>query len=83
MREAREDLTIDDLLSVNLLLRQPGHHVLAYCMLPVLDIRLWLEVRQLAQIILQKVGKGNICTESQIGGFNAPRENGELSFTSG
>ena len=82
MRKAREVLTIDDLLSVNLLLCQPCHHVLAYCMLPVLDIWLWLEVRQLAQIILQKVGK-DIGTEPQIGGLNAPKENRELSFTSG
>lgn len=44
-------LTIDDLLPVNLPLAQPGHHVLAHCVLPVLGIWLWLQVRQLAQIV--------------------------------
>lgn len=44
-------LTIDDLLPVNLPLAQSGHHVLAHCVLPVLGIWLWLQVRELAQIV--------------------------------
>lgn len=44
-------LTVDDLLPVNLSLVQPGHHVLAHGVLPVLSIWLWFQVRELAQII--------------------------------
>jgi len=77
----RQVLTIDDLLPVNFPLCQVCHHILAHCMLPVLDFWLWLQVRQLAQIILKEVGKDDICTEPQIGGLNAPVENGEIAFT--
>lgn len=49
-------------------------------MLPVLGVWLWLQVRQLAQVILQEVGEEDICAEPQAGGLNAPGENGQLSF---
>lgn len=56
----RQVLTIDDFLPLNFPLCQPCHHILAYCMLPVLNLWLWLQVRQLAKIILQEVGKDDI-----------------------
>jgi hypothetical protein len=64
MGAAGHILTINDLLPVNFPLGQLCHYILAYCVLPVLGIWLWLKVRQLAQIILQEVGKEGICAES-------------------
>lgn len=43
-------------------------------MLPVLGVRLWLQVRQLAQIVLEEVGEEDVGAEPQAGGLDAPGE---------
>lgn len=45
-------LTIDHFLPFNLPLAQAGHYVFAHSMLPVLGIWLWLQVRELAKVVL-------------------------------
>lgn len=65
-------LTIDHLLSVNLLLRQIGHQLPADHVLPVLGVQLGLQVRELALLVLQEMRQEGVHAKTQVGRLDAP-----------
>lgn len=46
-------------------------------MLPVLCVQLGLQVRELAQIILEEVGQEGVRAKAQVGGLNTPGRTAE------